>query len=71
MTKPPGSSTSTSTIINHKRTISRKTNDNTVHNSTVSKNNNTTKYDFDGTSMKNQIDNKLQIEDKKCHIRTI
>ena len=37
---------------------------NDAHNPTVAKNNNTTKYDFDETSMKNQIDNKVQIEDK-------
>ena len=41
-----------------------KTNNNIVYNPTVAKNNNTTRYDFDGTSMKNQTDNKVQIEDK-------
>ena len=51
-------------MISHKKTISRKTNNNIVQNLTVAKNNNTTKYDFDGTSIKNQIDNKLQIENK-------
>ena len=64
MTNPTGSTTSTSTVISHKKNISLKTNNNIVHNPTVAKNNNTTKYDFDGTSMKTQIDNKLQIEDK-------
>ena len=71
MTNPTGTTTTTSTVISHKKTISRKTNNNIVQDPTVAKNNNITKYDFDGTSMKNQIDNKLQIEDKKCHIRTI
>ena len=59
-----GSTTSTSTVISQKKTISLKTNNNIVHNHTVAKNNNITRYDFDGTSMKNQIDNKVQIEDK-------
>ena len=63
MTYSTGSTTSTSTVIS-KNTISLKTNNNIVHNSTVAKNNNTTKYDFDGTSMKNQIDIQVQIEDK-------
>ena len=64
MTNPIGSTTKTSTVITHKKTISLKTNNNIVYNPTVAKNNNAIKYDFDGTSMKNQIDNKLQIEDK-------
>ena len=60
MTNPTGATTSTSTV-RHKsqKTISRKTNNNVVQNPTVAKNNNTTKYDFDGTSLKNQIDIKL------------
>ena len=64
MTNSTGITTSTNTVINQKKTISLKTYNNIVHNPTVAKNNNTTKYDFDGTSMKNQIDNKVQIEDK-------
>ena len=64
MTNPPGSTTSTSTVIIHKKNISRKTNNTIVQNPSVTKNNNTTKYDFNGPSMKNQIDNRLQIEDK-------
>ena len=64
MTNLTGSRTSTSTVINYKKTISLKTNNNIVQNPTVAKNNNTTKYDFDGTSMKNQIYIKLQIEGK-------
>ena len=52
------STTSTSTVISQKKTISLKTNNNIVHNSTLAKNNNITKYDFGGTSMKNQLDNK-------------
>ena len=51
------------TVISQKKTISREPNNNMVQNPTVAKNN-TTKYDFDGTSMKNQIDIKLQIECK-------
>ena len=35
-----------------------------VQNPNVAKNNNTAKYDFDGTSMKHLIDIKLQIEGK-------
>ena len=64
MINSTGSTTSTSTIISKKKTISLKTNNNIVHNPTIAKNNNITKYDFDGTSMKKQIDNKVQIEDK-------
>ena len=64
MTNSTGSTTSTSTVISKKKTISLKTNNNIVHNPTVATNNNTTRYDFEETSMKNQIDNKLQIEDK-------
>ena len=37
MTNPPGSKTSTSTVISHKKTISRKTNNNIVQNPTVAK----------------------------------
>ena len=58
------STTSTSAVISHKKTISRKTNNNILHNPTVEKNYNTTKYNFDGTSTKNRIENKLQIKDK-------
>ena len=64
MTNPIGSTTKTSTVITHKNTISLKTNHNIVYNPTVAKNNNTTKCDFDGTSIKNQNDIKLQIEGK-------
>ena len=54
MTNPTGTTTTTSTVISHKKTISRKTNNNIVQNPTVAKK--ITKYDFDGTSIKNQID---------------
>ena len=64
MTNPIGNTISTSTVMSHKKTISRETNNNMVQNLTVAKNFNTNKYDFDGTSMKNQIDIKLQIEGK-------
>ena len=64
MTNPIGNIISTSTVISHKKTISRETNNNMIQNPTVAKNNNTNKYDFDGTLMKNQIDIKLQIEGK-------
>ena len=52
MTNPTGSRTSTSTVISHKKTISRKTNNNLVQNPTVVNKNNTTKYDFDGINEK-------------------
>ena len=55
---PPGSATRTSTVISHRKTIFRKTNNNIVQNNTVAKNNNTTKYDFDSASMKNKFDYK-------------
>ena len=64
MINSTGSTTSTSTVISQKKTVSLKTNNNIVHNPTDTNNNNITKYDFGGTSMKNQIDNKVQIEDK-------
>ena len=66
MINSTASTTSTSTVISQKKTISLKTNNNIVHNPTVAKNINITKHDFDGTSMKmkNQIDNKVHIEDK-------
>ena len=63
MTNPTDSTTSTSTVIS-KKTISGKTKNNIVQNPTVTGKSNTTKDDFDGTSIKNKIDNKLQIEDK-------
>ena len=52
-------STSIRSVINYKKTISRETNNNIVLNPTVPKNNNNTKYDFTGTSIKNQLDEKL------------
>ena len=64
MTNPIGNTISSSTVISHKKTISRETNNNMVQNLTVAKKINTNKYDFDGTSMKNQIDIMLQIEGK-------
>ena len=48
-----------------KKTFSRQINNNIVQNPTLPKINNTTKYDFTLTCMKNQFIEKLQIEDKK------
>ena len=59
MINSTGSTTSTSTVISQKKTISLKTNNNIVHNPTDANNNNITKYDFGGISMKHQIDNKV------------
>ena len=55
MINSTASTTSTSTVISKKKTISLKTNNNIVHNPTVAKNINITKHDFDGTSMKKLI----------------
>ena len=54
-----------------KKTFSRQINNNIVQNPTLPKINNTTKYDFTLTCMKNQFIEKLQIEDKKFNILTI
>ena len=65
MTNLTGSTTSTSIVISHLKTISFHTNNDIVLTPATPKRHHTTKYNVTSISTKNQINEKLQIEDKK------